>query len=205
MSKVYINKTRIKLLLHQPTSKVRVVDSNGNHIMRPATEGKNKSSNFVEWMITNAEIDNLINSYLDKKDRESLEGKIKKITQYLKGSKFSSRKAAKEKMDETFLGFKIYKYKEEFYSFEKILDSDISIRLTFKMGDFTLAVHMFVLLPFDCKAVELYNQEGKITRNDYLGSGAYAIWKVDKNDVISIIEGLAHASEKHRDDLIEML
>jgi len=202
---VDIDKTKIKLLLTQPMSKVRVADSNGNHIRRPSAEGKNKSSNFAEWMITNAEIDNLINFYLDKKDKESLRERIKKITQYLKGSKFASRKAAKEKISETFLGFKIYKYKEEFYSFEKILDSDIIIRLTFKMGDFTLAVHMFVLLPFDCKALELCNREGKIARNDHLGSGAYAIWKADKNDVISIIEGLAHASERHRDDLIEML
>lgn len=205
MKIVNISKNKIKLLLTQPISKVRVTDYNGNHIKKPSTEGKNERTNYVEWMITNAEIEELVKNYLNKKNRELLKKKLERINKYLKGSKFATRKAHKEKLDKIFMGFEIYKYEEKFYSFEKSLSSNIRIRLTFKMGDYTLAVHMFVLLPFDCDAIELINKKGKIAENDYLDSGAYAVWRPSWKDVMSIIEGLAYASEKHKIDLIGIL
>jgi len=205
MEMIKIQKDKVELSLTLPSSKIRIADHYGNHIRKPVTEGKNKKGNYVEWMITNVEIEELIKHFLNKKDHEFLKERLKKINKYLKGSKFAVRKATKEKLDETFMDFAIYRYKEDFYSFERALGSDIRIRLTFKMGDFTLAVHMFVLLPFYHDAVELFNKEGKVTKNDYLGRGVYAIWNPNKKDVLSIIEGLAHASEGHKNDLLDML
>lgn len=204
MSAVKIGKNKIELLLTQAMGSVRIADHYGNHVRRPSKDGKNERGNYVEWMITNAEVRELIKCYLDKKDCKFLGQKLKKICRYLKGSKFAVRKAAKTKLRETFIGFEIYRYKEDFYSFEKTLDSDIRIRLTFKMGDFTLAVHMFVLLPFS-DVINIFNKKGRVADDDYLGSGAYATWSPNKKDVLSIIEGLAHASEDHRDNLLDML
>jgi len=205
MPTVEIEKNKIKLLLTQVMGSVRIADHYGNHIRKPSKEGKNEAGNYVEWMITNAQIGELIRHYLNKGDCKLLSYKLKNIEKYLKGSEFAIRKATKEKLYKTFIGFEIFRYREDFYSFEKTLGSDIRIRLTFKMGDFTLAVHMFVLLPFNCDKIELFNRMGEVAENDYLGSGAYAIWVPNKEDVLSVIEGLAHASEGHKDDLLEML
>ena len=194
----------MKLVLTQAMGKVRIADNSGNHIRKP-TEGKNESNNFVEWMITNNEIKELVNLYLDVEDKRKLKSKIEAVNNFLKNSKFYSRSAKKEELKENFLGFSIFKYSEEFYSFEKKLDSNIVLRLTFKMGDYTLAVHMFVLLPFSCRSVVLKNLRGVLSENEKLGSGAYAIWIPDKDDIISIMEGLAHASENHKRDLMGML
>ena len=202
---ITVDREKIILPLTIAMGKVRIADFNGNHIRRPSTDGRNQEGNYAEWMITNSEIEQLIKNYLSSSDRQILKAQIEKISQFLKGSKFAVRGASKETMNEDFLGFKIYRYREEFYSFEKTLDSQARIRLTFKMGDFTLAVHMFVLLPFDGRAIRIFNKDGEVARDVYLGKGAYAVWKPSPADVISIINALACASDDHKNDLVGML
>ncbi len=205
MPTVNITKNEIKLLLTQAISKVRVADQNGNHVRKPAGEGRNSKGYFIEWMITNAEIKELIRCYLDKKDCQFLKQKLQKINRYLKGSKFAIRSATKEKLPKTFMNFEVYAYKEKFYSFEKKIDTGIRIRLTFKMGDFALAVHMFVLLAFEQGIIKLFNRAGAIGRDEILGSGAYAVWQPNKQAIFSIIESLAYASDQHKNDLMRLL
>jgi len=205
MSSVEITRERVKLVLSQPMSKVRIADEEGNHIRRPTQDARNESGNYAEWMITNAEIGKLIQHHLDDNDKRELIRKLNQINTYLKGSEFDVRRAAKNKLEKKFMGFEIFEYKEKFYSFEKELESNIKIRLTFKMGDFTLAVHMFVLLPFHRDIILICNHAGRVSDNDLLGSGCYAIWKPTKEELMSIIEALSYASEGHKRDLIAML
>lgn len=73
------------------------------------------------------------------------------------------------------------------------------------MGDFTLAVHMFVLLPFRKDIIELHNYGGKIGNDVILGAKCYAIWKPEKSELREIIEALSYASADHKKDLIDML
>ncbi|MBA7608408.1 hypothetical protein ES703_15585 [subsurface metagenome] len=205
VTSVQIGRENVKLVLSQAMGKVRIADEQGNHIRRPTQEAKNNIGNYAEWMITNAEIGELIKYHLNDEDKAELKKKLSSIKTYLKGSEFAIRSASKTKLEKKFMGFEIYEYKENFYSFEKELESKIKIRLTFKMGDYTLAVHMFVLLPFRKGIITLHNYAGEVREHALLSSGCYAVWGPTKDELKEIVEALSCASEDHKKDLLVML
>lgn len=202
-----IEKDGVFLVLTQARGKVRIADEGGNHIRKPAAEGKNIRTNYIEWMITNSEIERLVKYFLGDKDKEELVKKLGAIEAFIKDSKYATREAIKiitEKLDK-FEDFDIYKYTENFYSFEKEVSSKIKIRITFKMGDYTLAPHMFVLLPFGHSLLKIDNCDGDVKEGSVLGRKCRANWKPRKEDIMEIIMALSHASKGHRDDLINIL
>lgn len=205
MASVSINPNYVKLILTSPRSKVRICDNHGNHIARPSSEGIYDKDFFVEWMITNEEVVKLAKKYLNQRQINKTINKIQKIKKFLRDSKYYVRKAKKKKLNRRFSNFEIFEYKEKFYSFEKTIDSTTKVRITFKMGDYTLAAHMFVLFSFKSRLLKVYNNGGIIKKGNSLGSGAYGKWLPTKKQIISIIYTLAHASKNHRDDLIELL
>jgi hypothetical protein len=204
MDIIQINKNNVKLLLSSQRSKVRIADSDGNHASKP-TSVKNLSSNYVEWMISNIEIQRLINNYLSGEDKNKLASKLKLVNSFLNKSEYATREAKKLTPIGKFEDFNIYKYEESFFSFEKVLNLNIKIRITFKMGDFTLAPHMFLLFPFDKKVIELFNCGGAVASGSNLGSGCFASWKPTSEVICEAVEALAHASEGHKRDLSAMV
>lgn len=204
MDIIQINKINVKLLLSSQRSKVRIADSDGNQANKP-TSVKNLAANSVEWMISNAEIQQLINKYLNEDEKKKLASKLRLVNTFLNKSEYAKREAKKTTPIGKFEDFNIYKYEESFFSFEKVLDLNIKIRITFKMGDFTLAPHMFILLPFDKKVTGLSNREGVVEDGGILGSGCCATWKPTSDVICEAVEGLAHASEGHKRDLLAMI
>ena len=204
MDIIQINKNDMKLLLSRQRSKVRIADSDGNHANKP-TSVKNISANYVEWMISNAQIEQLINNYLNGEDKNKLASKIKLVNTFLNKSEYATREAKKTTPIGKFEDFNIYKYEESFFSFEKVLNLNIKIRITFKMGDFTLAPFMFILFPFDKKVIEVFNYEGAVAGGSALGSGCFAVWKPASEVICKAVEALAHASEGHKRDLLAMV
>src|SRR3989344_1918992 len=202
-----IKNNQVQLILTQARGRIRIADKNGNHISKPASEGKNLEENYVEWMITNQEIGELAKSFLIGQDKKSLIETLLKINQFVWNSKYATREALKttsQKIDK-FVDFDIYHYTENFYSFEKEISSKIKIKITFKMGDYTLAPHMFVLLPFGNSSLKLKNLNGEIKREDFLGSVSMGLWSPTKEDIKEIVISLSHASERHRNDLVQMI
>lgn len=204
MDIIQINKNNVKLRLSSQRSKVRIADSDGNQANKP-TLVKNLLTNSVEWMISNAQIQQLINNYLNGENKKKLASKLKLVNTFLNKSEYAKREAKKTTPIGKFEDFNIYKYEESFFSFEKVLDLNIKIRITFKMGDFTLAPHMFILFPFDKKVIELFNCEGAVANGSVLGSGCFAAWKPTSDVICEAVEGLAHASEGHKRDLLSMV
>jgi hypothetical protein len=207
MDMEYISRHGVSLLLTQARGKIRIADNNGNHIRKPTTEGRNIKTNFIEWMITNEEVSDLAKIFLNENDKEELIKELKKVTVFIKDSKYATRESIKtttEKL-EKFIDFDIYKYTENFYSFEKEINSRIKIRITFKMGDYALAPHLFVLLPFEHPSLIIRNVLGVVKVGEALGSRCFGIWNPEKKDVIEIVKSLSCASDGHRDDLITLL
>jgi hypothetical protein len=201
---IEIRKDNVRLLLSVQRSKVRIADSDGNHANKP-TIVKNIVSNYVEWMISNEEIKELIDQYLSSDDKRKLTSRINQVNMFLNKSEYATREAKKTTPLGKFGDFNIYKYEESFFSFEKVLNLNIKVRITFKMGDFTLAPHMFILFPFNKIILDLFNREGSIADNDYLGSGCFALWKPSSDVICEAVESLAHASEGHKRDLLAMV
>lgn len=82
----------------------------------------------------------------------------------------------------------------------------MSVKITFKMGNYTLAAHiMFVLIKINSPNIILTNLNGPINLNEGLGSGAKCIWNPDNNKIINIAKALAHSSENHKNDIINLL
>jgi len=206
MATINITSKNVVLLLTQARGKIRIADADGNHIRKP-TSAQNDKSFAIEWMITNDEVGELAKHFLDGKDTKELISYLSSIDGFIRDTKYATREATKtteEKLDK-FLDFDIYKYTENFYSFEKKIDSGIKIRITFKMGDYTLAPHLFVLLPFAHEALTIKNINGVVGDGEILDSKCRGEWEPDKKDIIEIVKALAHASAQHRDDLIELL
>jgi hypothetical protein len=204
--KIEVRGNKIKLPLYKSQGGIRIADEHGNHVSSP-TKTKNEKDYYIEWMITNDEIKSLSDSILD--DVNSLIKNMEKINKFAEDSEYSQRKTVKLDMKEAeeFEGFKIYQYSESFNSFEKTFDSGIKVRITFKLGDYGLDPHphMYVLVPFSHKFLEIKNNEGKVNSGNLLGSGCYGELKLDKKDLEEIILTLSHASSNHRDALVEIL
>lgn len=186
---------------------IRIADKNGNHFPSP-TQAINDKNYYVEWMITNNEI-KLLSTLFKKKDGIGNLIKImQKISKFAEDSEYSRRTTSSgEKEIAQFEGFKIFQYMDVFNSFEKILTSTLKVRLTFKLGDYgvTSHPHMYVLIPFNFKSLEIKNKEGNVKNDEPLGSGCFAELKLTEEEIKEIILTLAHASNNHRSDLIKVL
>lgn len=186
---------------------IRIADKNGNHFPSP-TQTINDKNYYVEWMITNNEI-KLLSTLFKKKDGIGDLIKImQKISKFAEDSEYSRRMTSSgEKEIASFEGFKIYQYIDVFNSFEKVLDSKLKVRLTFKLGDYgvTSHPHMYVLVPFNFKSIKIKNTDGNVKENEPLGSGCFAELNLTEEELKEIILTLAHASNNHRNDLIKVL
>src|SRR3989338_838020 len=179
MTSVNISNGVIELALTSPRSKVRVCDGNGNHVAKPVTARIN-SEYLIEWMITNTELITLIQQKFNSDEIRNIINQLREINTSLRDSEYYSRSTQKHQLNETLGDFLIYRYEEIFYSFEKVIDATLRVRITFKMGDYTLAAHMFVLIKISGQNIQLSNTEGTINLNESLGSGAKCICNPSK-------------------------
>ncbi len=204
--KIQLSKEFVILPLHNSQGGIRIADEHGNQVPKP-TQAINEKSFYIEWMITNDEIEALSNSLLS--DTYELIKEMQKINKFVADSEYSKRTTTKTDKKEiaTFEGFKIYQYSDTFNSFEKTLDSGLKVRLTFKLGDFGVVSHphMYVLIPFSYSSLKLKNKDGKVNQGNCLGSGCFGELILTAEDLKEIIITLSHASNNHRDSLIEVL
>ena len=205
MATVYINNRTIELRLTSARSRVRICDINGNHISKPSSQNINFDNHYIEWMITNNELMEIISQKLTREEIIDLKNELQEITISLRNSNFYSRKAEKENINQTFGNFLVYKYEEIFYSFEKNIDENLQVKITFKMGDYTLAAHMFVLIGLTNTNITLNNRDNSFANNNALGSGAKCVWSPSNQTISEIAKTLACSSEGHKNDLINLL
>lgn len=205
-SKAKLKGTKIILPLNYSQGGIRIADKTGTHCSSP-TKTENKGEKYVEWMITNDEIKLL--STLFEKDKKSFIIEMNKIKKFTEDSKYSRRTTilSNKKSLGEFEGFNIYQYKDVFNSFEKILKSGLKVRLTFKLGDYGVIAHphMYVLVPFEHKTLQLNNKLGVVKKGALMGPGCFGELILNKKDLKGIILILAHASKGHRDDLIKVM
>ncbi len=207
--KIKLENNKVILPLNIPKYTIRVADKHGNHVSSP-TKAICNNEYFIEWMITNDENRALVeNFYESQKDVDKLIDKMGQINKFAEESEYSKRKTIKIEKEEieTFEGFKIYQYTENFSSFEKELASGIKVRITFKLGDFGLEPHphMYVLIPFTNKLLKIKNLNGEVKNKEELGKGCFGEWIPSTQDIEEIIITLAHASKKHKNDLINII
>ncbi|MFZ2149583.1 MAG: hypothetical protein WAV15_00265 [Minisyncoccia bacterium] len=202
---VSISNGEVDLKLTSARSSVRICDNHGNHISKPSSQNIDFSTHYIEWMITNAELSQLITQKLTPEEIVELKKELSEIKTSLKDSEFYSRKAQKEELEQRVDDFAVFKYEEIFYSFEKNIDPNLQVKITFKIGDFTLAAHMFVLIGVNNPNIALRNVANNIQTNTPLGSGAKCHWAPSSHTIIEIAKALACSSVDHRDDLILLL
>ena len=205
MSTININNSIIELKLTSPRSKVRICDESGNHINKPASVAVNFDNSYIEWMITNDELIQIITQKFTRDNIQNLIHQLREINISLRDSDYYSRAAQKQNINRSIGGFLVYKYEETFYSFEKNVDTNLKVKITFKMGDYTLAAHMFVLIGFNHPNIILENNEGNITTNNPLGPGAKCRWSPSKEAIVEVAKALAHSSRDHKNDIIRLL
>ena len=205
MPTINISNSGIELRLTYPRTKVRICDESGNHISKPVSTVVNFDNSYIEWMITNDELIQIINQKFTKADIQDLIRQLRNVNISLKDSEYYSRAAQKKKINQRIGGFSIYKYEETFYSFEKDVDKNLKVKITFKMGDYTLAAHMFVLIWLNHPDIKLENNEKNIATNSPLGSGAKCLWIPSKKAIVEIAKALAHSSKDHKNDIIRLL
>lgn len=201
-----IGKT-IFLPLNFSQGSIRISDKNGNHFSKP-TQVINDENYYIEWMITNHEIKMLSALFKKKNEISDLIKKMQKISKFAEDSEYSRRTTSSEEREiDNFQGFKVYQYMEIFNSFEKVLRSNLKVRLTFKLGDFGVVhhPHMYVLIPFKFKLINIKNVNGKVNKNQPLGKGCFSELSLTEAELEEIILTLAHASNNHRNDLITVL
>lgn len=205
MAIIYINNGIVELRLTSPMSKVRICDDNGNHVSKPSSENINFGNHCIEWMITNDELIKIITQKFTRDDIQRLIRQLREINISLRDSDYYSRAAQKQNINQSIGGFSVYKYEEIFYSFEKTIDTNLQVKITFKMGDYTLAAHMFVLIGLTNSDMALKNREGNIENNNALGSGAKCFWSPSNQTISEIVQTLACSSKDHKNDLINLL
>lgn len=205
MSIININNSVIELKLTSPRSKVRICDENGNHINKPASTAVDFSNFYIEWMITNDELIQIIIQKFTTDDTQNLIRQLREINISLRDSEYYSRAAQKQNIHQAIGGFSVYKYEETFYSFEKNADTNLKIKITFKMGDYTLAAHMFVLIGLNNPDIILENNDSNIATNNPLGRGAKCRWLPTKKAIMEMAKALAHSSRDHKNDIIRLL
>jgi len=207
--KIELNNEKIKLPLNKSQGGIRIADEHGNHVSSP-TKTLNEPKYFIEWMITNNENQALVENFFKSEDDiKKLIQKMEQIKKFAEESEYSKRETIKveRKEIEIFEGFKIYKYTENFFSFEKEFTSGIKVRITFKLGDFGLEPHphMYVLIPFNNQFLKLKNLNSEVKKTEELGKGCFGEWSPSIQDIKEIIITLAHASKNHKNDLINIM
>lgn len=205
MATIFINNGVVELRLTSPRSKVRICDNNGNHVSKPSSESINFDNHYIEWMITNNELLEIIKQKFTREDIVGLKNELREINVSLRNSEFYSRAAQKQNINRTIGNFLIYKYEEVFYSFEKRINESLQVKITFKMGDYTLAAHMFVLIGLANSDITLSNHEGNIENANILGSGAKCFWTPSNQIISEIAKALSCSSEDHKNDLSSLL
>ncbi|MFA5948341.1 MAG: hypothetical protein WC806_05255 [Candidatus Gracilibacteria bacterium] len=205
MTTIYINNGIVELRLTSPRSKVRICDNHGNHISKPSSESINFGNHYIEWMITNNELLEIIKQKFTREEIVGLKNGLHEINISLKNSEFYSRAAQKQNINRTIENFLIYKYEEIFYSFERRINESLQVKITFKMGDYTLAAHMFVLIGLTSSDITLSNHGDNIGSANALGSGAKCFWTPSNQIISEIARALACSSEDHKNDLISLL
>ena len=65
---ININNNVIELKLTSPQSKVRICDENGNHINKPVSAVVSFGNSYIEWMITNDELIQIITQKFTRDD-----------------------------------------------------------------------------------------------------------------------------------------
>lgn len=205
MKTVYINNGVIELRLTSRLSRVRICDNNGNHISKPSSDSINFDSHYIEWMITNNELLEIVKQKFKREDVIELINELRRIDISLKNSEFYSRAAQKQNINRIIGNFLIYKYEEVYYSFEKRINEGLQVKITFKMGDYALAAHMFVLIGLDNSDIKLSNHKGNIGIANSLGAGAKIFWTPSNQIISEIAKALACSSEDHKNDLINLL
>jgi hypothetical protein len=205
MATVYINNGAIELRLTSARSRVRICDINGNHVSKPSSQNINFNNHYIEWMITNNELLTIIKQKFGEDEVTQLKNELEEINISLRDSGYNIRAAQKENTNRVIEDFLVYKYEEIYYSFEKDIDTNLKVKITFKMGDYTLAAHMFVLINLTNSNIELRNNEGILENTNILGSGARCIWNPTNLIVREITKTLAYSSGNHRNDLVTLL
>lgn len=206
-AKAKLIKNIIIIPLYFSQGGARIADKDGNHFPSP-TQTINDKNYYIEWMITNDEIKLLLTLFKKKGGISNLIKLMQKISKFAEDSEYSRRTTSSgEKGIAKFEGFKIYQYMDVFNSFEKVLDSRLKVRLTFKLGDFgvTSHPHMYVLVPFNFKSLKIKNKDGNVNDSETLGSGCFAELNLTEEEIKEIILTLAHASNNHRNALIKVL
>ena len=125
MSTIDINNNVIELKLTSPRSKVRICDESGNHINKPVSKVVNFDNSYIEWMITNDELIQIITQKFTRDDIQNLIRQLRKINISLRDSDYYSRAAQKQNINQNIDGFAVYKCEEIFYSFEKNVDTNV--------------------------------------------------------------------------------
>lgn len=194
----------MKKKLTIPKSRIRIADSNGEHISKP-TICLRDDKYWMEWMIKNNEIAQLIEEKFSNTDKKTAADELTTIIHFFIDSQYKSRRPFKNEIGQTFGLYKIYEYKEVFYSFERELDTDTAVRVTFKQGDFGLTPHPFMFVLINFKALAITNKLGPVIQGQPLGSGAIADFKFSPELLNAAIMILGTASTAHRDDLIKLL
>ncbi len=202
---ININNNTIELKLTSPRSKVRICDENGNHQNRPTSAVVDFDNDYIEWMITNQQLNQIIFQLFTDDSIRNLRHQLHGINLSLLNSEYSSREAQKQDLNNRIGGFSVYRYEEIFYSFEKNVNTNLKVKITFKFGDYTLAAHMFVLIDFNNPNIKLENNQGIIVNHNPLGSGAKCFWNPSQQDVVEVAKALAHSSIGHKNDLIRLL
>ena len=205
-AKAKLTDKTILLPLHYSQGGIRIADKNGNHFPSP-TKIVRDGGHYVEWMITNNEI-KLLSKLFSKDSISNLIEVLRNIDRFAEDSEYSRRTtSAGQKEIANFKGFKIYQYMDVFNSFEKTLKSGLKVRLTFKLGDFGVVSHphMYVLVPFNFSSLKIKNKNGNVDEGDCLGSGCIGELILNEGELKEIILTLAHASNNHRNDLINVL
>ena len=195
----------VSLNLTIPRSGIRICDDNGNHVSKPVSQILDFNNYSIEWMVTNNDLIEIIRQKFTREEIASLTDELREINTSLKDSDFFNRVAQRQHTNRTIDNFSIYKYEESFYSFEKDVSLNLQVKITFKMGDFTLAPHMFILIRLNNPNIILSNGIGNILTNNALGSGAKCIWSPSNQTTSEITKTLACSSDGHKNDLINLL
>lgn len=196
---------KVTLPLNIPRGKIRISDKDGNHISKIIDCIYSIDLN-IEWMITNYEIEQLIDVFLNNNEKSDLKNQLVNINNFVKTSNYSKRIALKGNRLEDFEDFKVFENSETFYSFERTNLNGIGNKVVFKMGDFILAPHYFLLIPFGNNKLELKNNNiQRLEIGSNLGNGAQGLWQIEISDIKYLVSTIATISVDHKNDMINLL
>lgn len=204
---IYIEEDKIYIgISYYKNSNTRIADEHGNHLYKP-TEHKLEKKFFLEWMITNKELAQILVKFSGTEESFKIITAIRKLNNFIKEKQeYTGRKVeTKAKVDE-FLGYTVLKRQEVFFSFKRALDkTNCFVEVTFKPGDKSpMEEYMFLLIPFSDLSF-IYKNGGikKIEFDSIIKKKTYAVWQPDIDTIKELAITISHISEKHRDQIAE--